>query len=132
MAARKPRAKTSMLEWISATVGLALLLLVFAVLGRQAIRADTAEPPAIAVQALRVVPLAQGYLVEFEAANASTGTAAAVAIEGELTGADGKRETASAALDYVAGNARARGGLYFTSDPRRGELKLRALGYQEP
>lgn len=123
-------ARTSALEWIAAGVGLALLLAVLGVIGREALAGESSQPASIAVVPTKFVALDHGYLVEFEAINRSSATAAAVTIEGKVeSGAD--PETATATLDYVAGHARSKGGLFFTQDPR-GRLQLRALGYQEP
>lgn len=127
MAKRKDQPRTPALEWIAAAIGLAMLLAVFAVIGREAMIAETAQPPAITVEAKRVVALEHGYLVEFEAVNRSTATAAAVTVEGKAGS-----ETATTTLDYVAGHSRVKGGLFFESDPHAGGVKLRPLGYQEP
>jgi uncharacterized protein (TIGR02588 family) len=132
MTSRKQPAGTSALEWIAAAIGLAMLLAVFAVIGREAMLAETAQPPSITVQAQRVVTLEHGFLVEFVASNSSTATAAAVTIEGRIQPANGPEEVATATLDYVAGNSRVKGGLFFQSDPRKGGVTLRPLGYQEP
>lgn len=45
---------------------------------------------------------------------------------------EGLSEISTATLDYVAGNATAKGGLLFAHDPRRRRLQVRALGYQTP
>jgi uncharacterized protein (TIGR02588 family) len=119
--------RTPALEWIAAGVGLALLLAVFAVIGREALMSEPTQPPAITVEARRIVPAGSGYVVEFEAINGSPGTAAAVEIEGKLGD-----ETSTATLDYVAGEGSATGGLFFTRDPRGALLQLRATGYQKP
>jgi len=121
--------RTPALEWLAAALGLAALLFVFAVIGREAILAETAQLPAIEVQARRVLPVPGGFVVEFEALNRSNGTAAAVTIEGVL---GDEVETSTATLDYVAGNASAKGGLFFTQDPRKHPVALRALGFQTP
>ena len=132
MAKRKPPARTSALEWIAAAIGLAMLLAVFAVIGREAMIAETAQPPSVTVRAERIVALEHGYLVEFEASNATSSTAAAVVIEGKIQPPGGEEEVATATLDYVAGHSRVKGGLFFERDPREGGLKLKPLGYQEP
>jgi uncharacterized protein (TIGR02588 family) len=125
------RTRTSTLEWIAAAVGLALLLAVLGVIGRQAVLGQSSQPPAITVAPSTIVALRNGYLVEFDAFNQASGTAAAVTIEGVLKD-DAGSETAMATLDYVAGQGSTQGGLFFTRDPRRGQLRLRALGYQHP
>lgn len=122
--------RTPVLEWAAAGIGVALLLFVAVVIGREALFGRPEQPPAIEVQVRRIVPAGSGFVVEFEAHNRSSGTAAAVEIEGVLGGTAG--ETSSATLDYVAGEGSTAGGLFFTHDPRHYPLKLRALGFQTP
>jgi uncharacterized protein (TIGR02588 family) len=123
--------RTPVLEWIAAAIGLALLLFVFGVIAREALIGSPDQAPAIEVTVRRVMPAGAGFVVEFEAVNRSGATAAAVAIEGVLGEGPGA-ETSSATLDYVAGEARAQGGLFFRRDPRGERLVVRALGYQAP
>lgn len=130
--ARKQPPHTPALEWIAAGLGLILVLFVAAVIGREALSGESEELPAIEVRVIRVVPAPTGFVVEFEAANRSSGTAAAVAIEGRLGSEADPVETSSATLDYVAGNAEAKGGLFFKQDPGKYPLELRALGFQTP
>ena len=120
-------ANTPALEWLAAAIGLALIVLVAGVIGREAMTAETDQVPAIEVRMLRVLQVPTGYVVEFEAVNRSGATAAAVAIEGKAG-----EETSTATLDYVAGHASTEGGLFFSHDPRKGPLELRALGFQTP
>jgi len=129
---RKPHAETSALEWASAALGLALLLLVFVVIGRDALRSEGTAPPAIRVEAGNIVRTRDGFLVEFEAINSGGEAAAAVTVEGTLETPGEAQQTAGATLDYVAGGARVPGGLFFEHDPRGGRLTLRAQGYQQP
>lgn len=132
MAANTKATRTPALEWIAAAIGLILLVAVFAIIGREAMMAEEARPPAVTVQVTRIVASNNGFIVEFEAINRTNETAAAVAIEGTLGPAGDPVETSAATLDYVAGHATATGGLYFREDPRRHPLALRALGYQSP
>jgi uncharacterized protein (TIGR02588 family) len=121
-----------LLEWIAAGLGLALTLGLIGVIGREAVTGDGKEPPAIEVQALSTRQLPSGFLVELVATNRSGGTGAAVTVEGELKSGEISVETSSLVLDYVPGHAERRGGLFFKEDPRKHQLELRALGYQEP
>ena len=124
MARAKP--KPPLLEWIASAVGLILALGVMAVIARDAFNGSSEMPPDIRITALRVQQIGAGWVVEFEARNASAVTAAQVAVEGRLP--DG--ETATATIDYVPGRSARRGGLFFRREPRGAEL--RALGYQDP
>lgn len=125
MAAR--RTNTPALEWIAAAIGLVLLLAVFAVIAREALGGETDQLPAIEVRATRVAPAGKGFVVEFEAANTASGTAAAVTVEAKLGD-----ETSTATLDYVPAHGAVKGGLFFTGDPRGQPLELRATGFQTP
>lgn len=125
-------ARTPLLEWIAAGLGLALTLGMVAIIGLEAMRGDSSQPPAIEVRATGVTVVPSGYLVEIAATNRSGGTAAAVAIEGVLKSGETEVETSSLTLDYVPGHAERKGGLFFTRDPRRHRLEVRPLGYQAP
>jgi uncharacterized protein (TIGR02588 family) len=128
MASDKQRPpSTSALEWIAAGLGLLGILFVGGIVGREALSGEPDQLPALEVRASRIVPGASGFVVEFEVVNHASGTAAAVEVEGKLGS-----ETSSATLDYVAGNASTRGGLFFRNDPRGQKLELRALGFQTP
>lgn len=126
--ARKQPPRTPLLEWIAAGIGLILLLIVLGAVGQEAITGSADEPPAITVTAGQVTQTGSGYVVAFEASNASRGTAAAVEIEGKLPSG----ETSTATLDYVPGRGKTAGGLFFKEDPRGQHLELRALGFQTP
>lgn len=122
----KPTAKPPLLEWIASAIGLLLILAVMAVIARDAFNGSADTAPEVTVAATRVRQSGAGYLVEFEARNASPVTAAQLVIEGKLPGG----ETSTATIDYVPGRSIRRGGLFFSQDPRGAQL--RALGYQDP
>jgi uncharacterized protein (TIGR02588 family) len=44
----------------------------------------------------------------------------------------GAPEVSSVILDYIPGQSAREGGLFFTQDPRSGNLVLRASGYAKP
>ena len=127
---RTPR--EPLLEWIAASLGLVLTLGMVAVIGQEALRGDADQLPAIEVRATRLASTPSGFVVEIVAANRTGGTAATVQVEGELKDGESSVETSSLTLDYVPGHAERRGGLFFTEDPRRHRLEVRALGYQAP
>jgi len=129
---RKQPTREPLLEWISAGIGLVLTLAIVALIGREALNGETAQPPAIEVVPGRVTPLPSGFVVEVTAVNRSGGTAAGVEVEGELKSGDEAIEASSLTFDYVPGHAQRKGGLFFTQDPRRHRLEVRALGYQAP
>jgi uncharacterized protein (TIGR02588 family) len=124
--------KTPLLEWIAALTGLLLILGVTAVIGREAIREHAAAPPAIAIQVGATSQVAGGYVVEFEALNRANSTAVTVEIEGILKSESASVEQSSATIDYVSGHGRTSGGLFFSKDPRKHKLAIRATGFQDP
>lgn len=129
---RSMRARTPLLEWVAAGMGLLLLLAMLAIIGREAMVGETGEPPAITLAAGPAAAAPGGWLVEVEARNASGATAAAVQLEGALMDGETEVEASSLTFDYVPGHSRRKGGLFFTEDPRSHRLELRALGYQAP
>jgi len=132
MAQPNERGGTPVLEWVASGIGLALLLGLLAVLGREAFNREAEQLPAIDVAIRRILPAGSGFVVEIEAVNRAGGTAAAVEIEGALKSGGTSLETSSATLDYVPGHSRRRGGLFFREDPRRHQIEVRALGFQIP
>jgi uncharacterized protein (TIGR02588 family) len=88
--------------------------------------------PAVAFRTVSIEPQTNGYLVRFEASNNGDVTASAVEIAGLLTRGGATVEDSHVVIDYLPGRSVARGGLWFTQDPRQGELILRALGYVDP
>jgi uncharacterized protein (TIGR02588 family) len=120
-----------MLEWIVAAIGVLLVGGAIAYLVYHSMtRGQT--PPDIRAVAERVLELDHGYVVQFRVRNEGGSAAAQVTIEGELVGADGTTERAEAVLDYLPPRSDRTGGLLFRSDPRQGELRLRATGYAKP
>lgn len=121
---------TPILEWIAAAIGLIVLLATLGFVGSEALRPDE-TPPQIVVERLGVQQTAAGYLVRIRATNRGGSAAAQVLVEGELKGA-GEPETAEATFDFIADRSSRDGGLFFETDPRRGDLALRAKGYAAP
>lgn len=132
MVQQKKRVGTPLLEWVASGIGLLLTLGLLAVIGRDALSREAEQLPAIDVAIRRIVPAGSGFVVEIEAVNRSGGTAAAVEIEGELKSGGTSLETSSFTLDYVPGHSRRSGGLFFSEDPRRHQVEVRALGFQTP
>ena len=129
---RKPRApNTSTAEWIVAAVSAALVLGVLGFLIYDGVRSPS-TPPDITIEIDSVQQAGPGYLVLFRARNRGRSTAAEVVVEGELEADTGKVETSETTIDYVPAGGQQRAGLFFTRDPGRLRLKLRAHGYREP
>ena len=119
------------LEWAVAALGLALVVATVGFLALEA-TGGPKRPPDVAVRVSSVARLSKGFLVRFTAVNRGDETAAAVAVEGELSRAGRPVETSQASLDYLPAHSERAGGLFFREDPRRGKLELRPLGYEAP
>jgi uncharacterized protein (TIGR02588 family) len=126
-----PPTRVPAAEWVVAAIGAALVAgtigyLVWLALGR-----DQA-PPEVRIIAGNIVALEHNFLVEFRAVNTGASAAAGLLVEGELAGPEGVVETAEATLEYLPPRSTRKGGLIFSHDPRRYELRLSAKGYVEP
>ena len=117
--------------WGIALLGLALVLGSIAFMLYEAAAGD-ASPPDVTVRVEAIRPTRNGFLVEFRAANEGGSTAEGVTVEGELRDGAESVETSDTTIEYVPSHSEREGGLFFTSDPRRFELRLRAKGYERP
>lgn len=122
---------TSLLEWLAAGIGLVLILATLALVGSELIRGDD-TPPRFSVRTAGVEAVPGGFVLKVRVHNEGGSPAADVVVEGELTPPTGPAETAEATFALVADQSSHDGGLYFESDPRLGQLKLRAKGYADP
>lgn len=118
-------------EWVAAGFGLLIVLAVLGVLGYQALGAGE-SPPDIVNRVVALRPVSGGYLVQVEVRNRGGETTAGLTLEGTLKEGERDLETSEATLDYVPGRSTREAGLFFTENPQRYRLELRALGYQEP
>lgn len=120
------------LEWVCAALGGLLTAATLTVVALQIPGSDDAAAPDLRVEVTGVVPAASGALVRITVSNAARRTAAGVEVEGRLEEAGRVVETSRATFNYVPSGSAARGGLWFTRDPARYTLLVRAVGYSEP
>jgi len=123
--------RTPLLEWLSAGVGLVLILATLGIVGSELFRADD-TPPRFTIRTVSVEAIPGGFHMVVRVHNDGGSPAAGVVVEGELTPPSGPSETAEASFDFIADKSSREGGLYFETDPRQGEIRLRAKGYSEP
>lgn len=117
-------------EWLIGLLGGGLTLAAITYMAAQGVR-DADAVPALSARLDEVVELDDGWLAVIEVRNDGDRTAAAVLVEGVLTGPDGP-ETSEATIDFVPGRGARGAGLLFASDPRAGTLALRPKGFEEP
>lgn len=123
--------ETPPLEWAIACVGVVLVAAALGLLLYKAIWGE-ASPPQITVRVTSIVPMQNGYLVQFEAINHGGSSAEGVVIGGELRRGTEQVESSQTTVDYLPSNSKKSGGLFFIQDPRQFEFQGRAFGYEEP
>ena len=132
-AAREPPhgAATSRWEWVTAGLGLLLVLGTVAYIGHEAL---TTAPlvPDVTLEHIRTEPTSGGHVVKFRAHNAGPSTAAGLSIIGELLDGAQVVEESEIVLDYLPAHGERLGGLIFRNDPARYDLRLEAQGYVDP
>ena len=122
---------TSVSEWIVAALSAALVLALLGFLVYEGVRSPM-TPPDVTVEVDSIHKAGPGYLVLFRARNIGHTTAGAVVVEGELEADSGVVERSETTIDYVPARGEQRGGLYFSRDPQRSRLRLKAHGFREP
>jgi uncharacterized protein (TIGR02588 family) len=118
--------------WGIAFFGLALVLGSIGFMLYEAVAGDS-SPPDVMVHVDSILPTRNGYLVRFRAINEGGSTAEGLTVEGVLL-KNGTEivENSNTVIEYVPAHSEREGGLFFTSDPRQYELRLRAKGYEKP
>ncbi|MGH7825853.1 MAG: hypothetical protein ACREQ7_11845 [Candidatus Binatia bacterium] len=119
------------LEWIFGGVGLVLVTSVIGFLLYQALGGNQ-MPPDVRLRVHSVVQTRNGYLVAIKALNQGGSTAEGLVVEGELRRGAEQVERSHTTIDYLPPGSEKQAGLFFTQDPRRHDLQVRPLGYEEP
>jgi uncharacterized protein (TIGR02588 family) len=117
--------------WGIALLGLTLVLGSIVFMLYEAAAGDS-SPPDVTVRVDSILPTRNGFLVKFRAVNEGGSTAEGLTVEGELRNGTEGVETSNTTIEYVPSHSEREGGLFFTSDPRQFELRLRAKGYEKP
>jgi uncharacterized protein (TIGR02588 family) len=128
---QQERDRPPLYEWVVAALGLFVVLCTLGLLTYEVIAGDT-SPPDPLIRVTGVHKVRGGYLAQVEAFNRGGDTAAGLTVEGTLKQNSQDIETSEVTLDYLPGQSLREAGLFFSEDPRRYRLELRALGYQEP
>jgi len=89
------------------------------------------RPPSLRIVPGQPVSTAAGFSVPLEIRNEGDVTAESVQIEGTLTVA-GEVERSRVEIGMVPHQSRRRAWISFSGDPARGQLSVRAVGYEEP
>jgi uncharacterized protein (TIGR02588 family) len=120
-----------MWEWIVAAIGVLIVAGVLGFLLYEALGGNRL-PPDVRLSIDSVARSGSGYLVTMTATNEGGLTAEGVIIEGQLEDRGRALERSQTTIEYLPSRSRKKAGLFFTRDPARFELVVRALGYEEP
>ena len=127
----KAEADTARQTRVLAALGLIFVIASFGLMLREALTAGK-RVAQLSIAVDEILPSAHGYLVSLVIENRGNATAAAVVVRGTLR-RDGKDvETSELTVDYVPAGSRRDIALFFTNNPRQGNLGVRPLGYVEP
>ncbi|SFA78473.1 TIGR02588 family protein [Rhizobium sp. NFR07] len=129
----KPAGKgtASTVEWVTGLISAFIVLVMICWVAWEALT-EVEAPPAFAVTVRERQAVEGGYRVTFDIANASSQTAATVVVRGEIVDGDTTVEDADITFDYVPGQSKASGSIFFSQDPGSRPIRLRAVGYTEP
>ncbi len=119
------------LEWLVFAVS---LVLVFGTLGYLIFSAATYKksPPVLLITLGKVQPAAAQFRVPITISNDGGQTAAGVQIEVTLNEGQPDEEKANFTSTYLPRHSQRDGAVLFKSDPRKGQLQARVLGYENP
>lgn len=126
--ARAPKLppEPSALEWISAGLGLVVVVSAIGVLAWQGIAGGNA-PPEVSVRPIAVAPSGDVWRLDLEATNAGERTAEDVTIH-----AVSGTESADVTLDYLPGHGRREVSVLFHVRPDPQAVELRVSGWVDP
>lgn len=119
------------LEWIVSLLGLALVVLAVTLLLYEAVAGDK-SPPDIKLTVQAITPLKNGFLVKVRAFNEGGEPAARIAVKAELLEDAQVAEESETQFEYLPPHSSRDAGVFFKNDPLQGEVRLQALGYEEP
>ena len=128
---KKGRSSSSLqTRWLAA-LGLLFVLATFTLLVREWVSGG-APVANITIRVGEILPSSNGYGVSFKIRNSGKATAASLIVEGVLMRGDTRLESSLVTVDYVAAGSEREAVLFFSNDPRQGQLTVRPKGYIDP
>ena len=121
------------LEWIVFAVSLAIVTGTLGFLAWDAVQDGGGDSPAVlSIEIGRPEPRDGAWAVPVTVHNRGDETAEGVKVEVTLETPGAERESADFEADYVPRRSQREGWVTFRSDPSRGRLSGRAVGYETP
>jgi uncharacterized protein (TIGR02588 family) len=122
--------KKNALEWTVFGISVALIVAVASLLLHQQFTGGQ-EPASLVAATGTPIETAGGHAVPVDVRNEGDTSAEDVRLEATLESAAGT-ETGEALIPYVPYRSQRRVWITFSTDPRRGTVTVRVLGYREP
>jgi uncharacterized protein (TIGR02588 family) len=119
------------LEWVIGALGLAIVSAVLGVLIYEAVAGDK-SPPEVRLTVQSIAAIQDGFLVKVRAENIGGEPAARVSITAEVWEQSKVVESSETQFEHLPPHSFREAGVFFQRDPRSNEIRLRALGYEEP
>lgn len=124
----KPKKNT--LEWIVFSISVVLIAGVVGILLYGTLTSE-GRPPSLSITPGPAEVTAGGFAVRLDVHNGGDTTAEDVQVEVTLTSGN-EKERSSAVLPFVPHRSYRRAWVTFKTDPARGTLEARVVGYREP
>ena len=121
---------TPLLEWIIGSLGFLLVMAAVGYLLWQGLHGEQ-RPPKIVLKVDAVEPVGEAFLVRVKAINQGGEPVKSLMVEGTLQASAAEPESSTLTFDNVPPDSERLGGLFFKTDPRKQEIKLRAHGYEK-
>jgi uncharacterized protein (TIGR02588 family) len=112
-------------------LGLAIVTAVLGVLIYEAVAGDK-SPPEVRLTVQSIAAIQDGFLVKVRAENIGGEPAARVSIMAEVWEQSKVVESSETQFEHLPPHSFREAGVFFQRDPRPNEIRLRALGYEEP
>jgi uncharacterized protein (TIGR02588 family) len=122
--------KITTLEWIVAIASALCIAGIVAILIYEQTR-ERINYPVISVKLLDIQKIEDGYLARVTVRNDGDKTGSRVECKADLVTGGNKTETSVARIEFVPPRSSKKAGFVFREDPRTGELRLRAGGFEE-
>ena len=127
-----PRAAHGVWHWVTAALGLLLLVATIAFLVHDGMVRRRTPHPVLTVSVDTVAATAGGHVVRVRVRNDGGVAASNVGVRGEIRGADGVIEMRETSLDYVPPMSAREAGLVFERDPRAAGLAVGVTSFDLP
>jgi uncharacterized protein (TIGR02588 family) len=123
--------KITLIEWIVSSTGTILFMFTLGFVLYNAVFGN-GTPANINLRTLSVQQNGTDYLITIEAFNKGDASVEGLEVEVTLLDNGNEVEKGVTTFDYVPGNSKRKGGIFFRNNPKEYKIELRPLGFEEP